>query len=106
MQREPMKQAVRENRRGKVRVADQMLLDRAPEVALLRSRMDVFEEPHDAYTRSVWFVGYAPEFDELELGEQAPEYDAILTYETIADPPPPVLTFRRRVPAAPHPELG
>jgi hypothetical protein len=92
-----MKQAVRENRLGKVRVAECML-DQAPKMAWLRSRMDVFEELHDANNGWVWFVGYAPEFDALELGEQAPEYDAVLTYEIIDDPPPPLLTFRRREP--------
>jgi hypothetical protein len=33
-----MKQAVRENRRGQVRVADELIVDCAPEVALLSNR--------------------------------------------------------------------
>jgi hypothetical protein len=74
-----MKQAVRENRRGKVRVAEYLILDGCPEVALLRSRMEVCEEPHDHYTRSVWFIGYAPEFEPLVVGERPLEYEAIFT---------------------------
>jgi hypothetical protein len=42
-----MKQAVRENRQGKVRVAEFLILDGFRGVALLRSRMEVREEPHD-----------------------------------------------------------
>jgi hypothetical protein len=52
-----MKQAIRENRRGKVRVAEYVILDGCPEVALLLSRMEVCEERHDCYTRWVWFGG-------------------------------------------------
>jgi hypothetical protein len=96
---ESMNQAIRENRRGKIRMAEELIFDKvhnSPEVALLRSRMEVYEETYDPLTRLLWFVGYAPEFDVLELGEQAPEYDAVLIYEIIDDPPPPLLTFRRR----------
>jgi hypothetical protein len=89
-----MKQAVRENRQGKVRVAGELWIDEAPEVALLRERMDVREVTHDLYTRSVWFVGYAPEFDVLELGQRPPEYEAIFTCDD-GGPPLGVL-FRRR----------
>jgi hypothetical protein len=74
-----MKQAIRENRRGKVRVAESLIFDNFPGVALLRSRMEVCEEPHDGYTRSVWFIGYAPEFEPLVVGERPPEYEAIFT---------------------------
>ena len=74
-----MKQAVRENRRGKVRVAESLILDDFRGVALLRSRMEVCEEPHDFYTRFVWFIGYAPEFEPLVVGERPPEYEAIFT---------------------------
>jgi hypothetical protein len=74
-----MKQAIRENRQGKVHVAEYLLLDDTPEAALLRSRMEVYEETHDLYTRAVWFVGYSPEFDAVEMGAQPPEYDAIFT---------------------------
>jgi hypothetical protein len=93
-----MKQAIRENRRGKVRVTENMILYGGAEVALLRSRMEVCDETPDIFMGLRWFTGYAPEFDALELGEQAPEYDAVLTYEIIDDPPPPLLTFRRREP--------
>jgi hypothetical protein len=70
-----MKQAIRENRQGKVRVADYLLFDAAPEAALLCSRMEVFKVIHDE--RSAWFVGYAPEFEPLVVGERPPEYEAI-----------------------------
>jgi hypothetical protein len=93
-----MKQAIRENRRGKVRVSG-MFLDAAPEVALLRSRMDVYDVLHDCCTQGVWFEGYAPEFDALELGEQAPEYDAIFTCDD--DGPALGVMFNRRSPAPP-----
>jgi len=38
---EPVKQAVRENRQGKVRAAEYLILYDSPAVALLRSRMEV-----------------------------------------------------------------
>ena len=60
-----MKQTVRENRQGKVRVAESLILDNFPGVALLRSRMEVCEREHDCYTRFIWFIGYAPEFEPL-----------------------------------------
>jgi hypothetical protein len=91
-----MKQAVRENRRGKVRVPEYWILDNTPEVALLRSRMEVCEETHDLYTRSVWFVGYAGEFDALELGQRPPEYEAIFTLSRHNGRPGIELRFRRR----------
>jgi hypothetical protein len=74
---EPVKQAVRENRQGKVRAAEYLILYDSPAVALLRSRMEVCVETHDLYTPSVWFMGYAPEFDTIELGARPPEYEAI-----------------------------
>jgi hypothetical protein len=45
-----MKQAIRENRQGKVRVAGDLWVDDAPEVRLLRWRMEVCEEIVDAPT--------------------------------------------------------
>jgi hypothetical protein len=66
-----MKQAVRENRRGKVRVPEYLILDASPEVALLRSRMEVCEILPDFTTAGRWFIGYAPEFNALELGVAA-----------------------------------
>jgi hypothetical protein len=90
-----MKQAIRENRRGKVRVAEYLILDGCPEVALLRSRMEVCEEPHDRYTRSVWFIGYAPEFGPLVVGERPPEYEAIFTLTRHNGHPGVELMFRR-----------
>jgi hypothetical protein len=74
-----MKQAIRENRRGKVRVAECFILDDADEIALLRSRMGMCEERSDYYARSVWFIGYAPEFEPLVVGQRPPEYEAIFT---------------------------
>ncbi len=96
-----MKQAVRDNRQGKICIALELLRDETPGVALLRSRMAVCGEVADYLTGCVWLVGYAPEFDALELGEQPPEYDAILTHESVADAP--ALSFRRRPPPAPRP---
>jgi hypothetical protein len=89
-----MKQAVRENRRGKVRVAECVILDGCPEVALLRSRMEVCEERHDCYTRWVWFIGYAPEFEPLVVGERPPEYEAIFTLTRDNGAPGVELMFR------------
>ncbi len=89
-----MKQAVRENRQGRVRVAEELLLDQAPEVAILRSRMEVCDQVHDLYTRAVWFVGYAPEFQPLELGERPPEYDAVFMRDSLGVPH--LATFSRR----------
>jgi hypothetical protein len=74
-----MKQAVRENRRGKVRVAECFILDDPDGTALLRSRMEICEERPDYYMGWVWFIGYAPEFEPLVLGQQPPEYVAIFT---------------------------
>jgi len=91
-----MNQAVRENRQGKVRVAGYMIQGDFPEVALLRSRMTVCEVIHDDHTRTVWFIGYAPEFEPLELGQRPPEYDAIFTWH-VTDPERRLagLAFRR-----------
>jgi hypothetical protein len=77
-----MKQAVRENRQGKVRVAECLIFDDSPAIALLRSRMEVCEVALalTLYTREIWFVGYAPEFDTIELGERPPEYEAIFMH--------------------------
>jgi hypothetical protein len=93
MQRTPMKQAIRENRRGKVRVAEYVLLqDDSPEVALLRSRMEICDQIHAVIVPAVWFIGYAPEFDPLELGAPAPEYDALFKrHDALLE-----LMFRRR----------
>jgi hypothetical protein len=76
-----MKQAIRENRCGKVAVDEVWLtLEEAfPEIALLRSRMEISEEsPHET-KNARWFVGYAPEFEALELGQRPPEYEAIFS---------------------------
>jgi hypothetical protein len=89
-----MKQAIRENRQGKVRVAEYLILNDTPDVALLRSRMEVCEEPHDGYTRSVWFIGYAPEFEPLMVGERPPEYEAIFTLTRHNGHPGVELMFR------------
>jgi hypothetical protein len=58
-------------------MAEYVILDDCPEVALLLSRMDVCERERDPYTRWVWFIGYAPEFESLAVGERPPEYEAI-----------------------------
>jgi hypothetical protein len=87
-----MKQAIRENRRGKVRVADLMILYQAPEIALLRSRMEVCDEIPDIFARAIWFVGYAPEFKPLVVGELPPEYVTICTLHNGG--PGVKLTFR------------
>jgi hypothetical protein len=89
-----MKQTIRENRRGKVRVAEHLFLDGSPEVALLRSCMEVCECLPDYRTATRWFIGYAPEFDALELGAQPPEYEAIFTCDDRG--PPLGVLFRRR----------
>jgi hypothetical protein len=89
-----VKQAVRENRRGKVRVAEELILDSGPEIAPLRSRMEICEETHDIYTRSIWFIGYAPEFEALVVGEQPPEYEAIFVRD--GGGPAQLAEFRRR----------
>jgi hypothetical protein len=89
-----MKQTVRENRQGKIRVTEYLILDDAPEVPLLRSRMEMCEESHDCYTRWVWFTGCAPEFEPLMVGERPPEYEAIFTRHNGG--PGVELTFRRR----------
>jgi hypothetical protein len=64
-----MKQAVREIRQGKVRVAECLIFDDSPAIALLRSRMEVCEVALalTLYTREIWFVGHAPEFDTIDL---------------------------------------
>jgi len=89
-----MKQAVRANRRGKVRVAEYVILDDCPEVALLLSRMEVCEREHDRYTRSIWFIGYGPEFETLVVGERPPEYKAIFTLTRHNGHPGVELMFR------------
>jgi hypothetical protein len=89
-----MKQAIRENRRGKVRVPEYMISDDAPEIALLRSRMEVYDITHDLFTAAVCLIGYAPEFDSLELGAQPPEYEAIFTRHNGGSGR--WMTFRRR----------
>jgi hypothetical protein len=71
-----------------------LILDDAPEVALLRSRMEVCDETPDIFTRCRWFVGYAPEFDAVELGQWPPEYEAIFTRHNGG--PGVELTFSRR----------
>ena len=91
-----MKQTVRENRQGKVRVAESLILDNFPGVALLRSRMEVCEREHDCYTRFICFIGYAPEFEPLVVGERPPEYEAIFTLTRHNGSPGIELTFRRR----------
>jgi hypothetical protein len=48
-----MKQAIRENRQGKVRVAEHLMLEGYPDVALLSSRMEVCEVIHDDHTPTV-----------------------------------------------------
>lgn len=74
-----MKQAVRENRRGKIAVATFWAHEGAiPELALLRARMEVCERIAHDTRHAVWFIGYAPEFDALKLGERPPEYEAII----------------------------
>ena len=90
-----MKQAIRENRHGKVNVAGYLFLDNAPEVALLRSRMEVCEVIYDLYTSSVWFIGYAAEFEPLVVGERPPEYEAIFTLTYHNGHPGLELMFRR-----------
>jgi hypothetical protein len=92
---EAMKQAIRENRRGKVRVAEYLILDDVPEVALLRSRMEVCEHFPDYRTRYRWFIGYAPEFEPLVVGERPPEYEAIFTLTCHNGHPGVELMFRR-----------
>jgi hypothetical protein len=87
-----MKQAFRENRRGKIPVAEYLLVDNAPEVALLLSRMEVCEREQD-YSGWTWFIGYAPEFEPLMVGERPPEYEAIFTHHNGG--PGVELTFRR-----------
>jgi hypothetical protein len=77
-----MKQAIRENRQGKIGVADE-LLDLHPAVAFLRSRMEVCQVVRDPVTRCHWFIGYAPEFKPLELGQRPPEYRAIFTQDEL-----------------------
>lgn len=78
-----MKQAIRENRRGKVAVATFWLFtdDHAPEIAILHSRMEVCEKIGHPTRHAVWFIGYSPEFDALELGQHPPEYEAIFTHD-------------------------
>lgn len=72
-----MKQAIRENRQGKVRVSEEIVVDAGPKMALLRSRMEVLEEVPELYSRCRWLIGYSPEFEPLELGRQPPEYVAV-----------------------------
>ena len=87
-----MKQAIRENRQGKVRVAEHLMLEGYPDVALLSSRMEVCEVIHDDHTPTVWLIGYPPEFEPLVVGQRPPEYQAIFTRHLVAGPP--TLTFR------------
>jgi hypothetical protein len=64
-----MKQAVRENRRGKIAVATFWAHEGAiPELALLRARMEVCERIAHDTRHAVWFIGYAPEFADRSSG--------------------------------------
>ena len=76
-------------------MAEYLILNDVPDVALLRSRMEVCEERHDCYTRWVWFIGYAPEFEPLVVGERPPEYEAIFTLTYHNGHPGLELMFRR-----------
>src|SRR5271167_25374 len=97
-----VKEAIRENRRGMVRVAEYLIDDDAPKVLLLRSRMAVFEEIPDQYACWRWFVGYAAEFEALPLGSPAPEYDAIFTRHAPAEGVLTLTFYRRQVVAPPR----
>jgi len=81
-----MNQAFLENRQGKVPVAENLLSDDAPEVAVLRQRMTVCEEQPDPHSPRVWFIGYAMEFDPLALGERPPAYRAVFMRDSLGAP--------------------
>ena len=72
--------AIRQNRRGKIRVNIEVDGHASSALALLRGRMLVLSNDSDWLDRAFGvqsWEGYSPDFAPLELGAAAPEYQAL-----------------------------